>query len=196
MASDIEVLLDNDDITVLGPPQFVDLSIDIGSRGVRGSQIFVGTGNPNNPLTTIGQTPELNDLFINSAPGPDYAYMYQYVSQPGGNSWIEVLKINPTLYNENHLVTFTAGTGATSGSGEIIIPIEHIITVDPSSLTAANFNVQATFSNSAPVAHAIQIPAISGENLIIDIEASEYASGTWQALEGEITVHIFISITF
>lgn len=195
MAADIEVLLNNDDITVLGPPQFVDLSIDIGSRGLRGSQIFVGTGNPNDPLTVIGQTPELNDLYINAAPGADYSYMYQYVSQPGGNSWIEILRVNPTLYNENHLVTFTAGTGATSGSGSIVIPIENITSVDPGSLTAANFNIQCTFAHTSPVADAIQVPAISGEDLVIDIEASEFSAGTWQALEGEITVHVFISIT-
>lgn len=193
MAEDIEVLLNNEDITVLGPPRYVDLSIDIGSKGDRGSQIFVGVGNPNS--ISIGQTPSLNDMFINVSPGPNYGYMYQYVSQPGGNTWIEVLRVNPTLYNENYLVNFVAGTGANSGSGSIVIPIENITSVDPSSFTAANFNVQYTIANANPVASSMTIPALSGDDLIIEIDAVEYESGSWQALEGNITVHIFISIT-
>jgi hypothetical protein len=121
MTTSIETLLSNDDVTVLGPPEIVELSVDIGAKGNRVSQIFVGVGNPNS--ISIGQTPVLNDMFINASPGPDYGYMYQYVSQPGGNTWIEVLRVSPTIYSENHLATFIAGTGSTSGSASIIIPI-------------------------------------------------------------------------
>ena len=68
-----DVLLDNDDITVLGPPETLELLIDIGPEGARGSQIFVGVGNPN--TEEIGQTPLLNDLYINTSPGADYGYL-------------------------------------------------------------------------------------------------------------------------
>ena len=80
-----DVLLDNDDITVLGPPEIVELLVDVGATGTRGSQIFVGIGDPN--VVEIGQTPLLNDLYINASPGADYGYLYQYVSQPGENLW-------------------------------------------------------------------------------------------------------------
>jgi hypothetical protein len=188
MAESIEVLLANDDITVLGPPEIVELSIDMGAKGTRGSQIFVGAGNPN--IISIGQTPLLNDMFINAAPGSNYGYLYQYVSQPGGNTWIEVLRINPVIYSENRLVTFT------SGSGSAVIPISDIVSVTGDPLTAANFNVQYSIANSNPVSSAMTIPAVSGDNLTIDIEAIEYASSSWQALDGDVTVHIFISIVY
>jgi hypothetical protein len=83
----------DDDIVVFGPPDVVEVLVDIGPTGTRGSQVFVGVGNPN--TVEIGQTPLLNDLYINASPGADYGYMYQYVSEPGGNTWIQILEISP-----------------------------------------------------------------------------------------------------
>jgi hypothetical protein len=190
-----DVLLSNDDVTVLGPPSIVEVLVDIGPSGTRGSQVFVGVGDPN--IVNIGQTPILNDLYINSSPGEDYGYLYQYVSEPGGDTWIQILKINPTIYSENHLTTFS------SGDGQIIIPISNIITNTGTPLTASNFNVQYSISHDNPIASSMSIPALSGtgENLVIDLKAVEFRSdvdsgpyGDWALLTGEVLTHIFISI--
>jgi hypothetical protein len=180
-----EVLLSNDDITVLGPPSTVELLVDIGPQGDRGSQVFVGTGNPNS--VGIGQTPELNDLYINTSPGADYGYLYQYVSEPGGDTWIEVLKINPVIFSKNYDVTFT------SGSGSIVVPIDDI-TAAETAFVADNFSVQYSIAHTNPVASSMAIPAIAGSNLTINLEAVEYASSTWSALDEEVVVHLFITI--
>lgn len=180
-----EVLLSNDDITVLGPPSTVELLVDIGPQGDRGSQVFVGTGNPNS--VGIGQTPELNDLYINTSPGADYGYLYQYVSEPGGDTWIEVLKINPVIFSKNYNVTFT------SGSGSIVVPIDDI-TAAETAFVADNFSVQYSIAHTNPVASSMAIPAIAGSNLTINLEAVEYASSTWSALDEEVVVHLFITI--
>ena len=37
-----DIVLSNEDITILGPPSTIELSVDIGPQGDRGSQIFVG----------------------------------------------------------------------------------------------------------------------------------------------------------
>lgn len=192
MAENIEVLLANDDITVLGPPEVVELSIDIGSKGVRGSQIFVGVGNPN--IINIGQIPLLNDIYINAAPGANYGYLYQYISQPGGNSWVEVLKINPTIYSENHECNFVSGTDSFSGSGSIVIPISNIINITGSPLVAENFNIQYRIINSNPVSSSMTIPSLITDDLVVNIEAIEYVDGEWQPLEGDIVIHVFVSI--
>ena len=55
------VLLANDDITVLGPPEIVEVLVDIGPKGERGSKVFVGLGDPNS--IEIGQEIKLNDLY-------------------------------------------------------------------------------------------------------------------------------------
>ena len=115
-----EVLVSNDDITVLGPPPIVELLVDIGPQGTRGSQFFVGVGDPN--TVDIGQTPNLNDVYINTSPGGSLGYLYQYQASPGGNSWAEVLDIYPSVYSTNYDVTFDVG------SAEVIIPVADIVT--------------------------------------------------------------------
>lgn len=184
----VDVLFNNDDITVLGPPQTLEVLVDIGPTGQRGSQFFVGSGNPNS--ISIGQTPELNDLFLNTSPSGEYGYIYQYVSQPGGNTWVKVIDIFPTMYSINYAVTFDAG------SGEAIIPIADIVTVTGTPLTAENFSVQYSVAHTNPVASSMSIPPLAGaeDNLVINFEAIEYVSSSWSALDEEVTVHINITI--
>jgi hypothetical protein len=188
-----DVLLSNDDITVLGPPELVELLVDIGPTGQRGSKIFVGVGEPNT-LTLGGlifqETVNLYDMYINSAPGVNYGYMYQYISETGGNTWVEVLKIAPTLYSKKHTVTFA------SGEASISIPIANIVTVSGTPLTASNFNVQHSIENLVPIASSIEIPALAGAgtNFVVNLNAAKYESSTWSNLTGEVTVHLFISV--
>ena len=187
-----DVLLSNDDITVLGPPAVVELLVDIGPTGTRGSQVFVGVGDPNS--ITIGQTPILNDLFINTSPGGELGYMYQYVSEPGGDTWIKVLDLNPSIYSINYEAIFSAGTTS------ITIPISDIVDVTGAPLTADNFNVQHSITHTNPIASSISIPALVGDgsNLVVDITAVEYSSESgpaeWLELDGYLTVHLVVSI--
>ena len=181
-----DVLLNNDDIAVLGSPPVVELLVDIGPKGDAGSQVLVGLGNPN--TISIGQTPKLNDLYINASPGANYGYLYQYVLQPGGETWAEVLKISPTIYTEVRTTVFTSGNAA------INIPISSISSV--TGLTAVNFAVRYSIAHSNPIASSMQIPALSGsgDTLVVNLKAVESSSGTGQNLSGEVAVHLFISI--
>jgi hypothetical protein len=183
-----DVLLSNDDVTVLGPPNTVEVLVDIGPTGTRGSQVFVGVGDPN--VVEIGQTPILNDLYINVSPGTDYGYMYQYVSEPGGDTWIQILEINPTLYSQLHTTTYTDGVA------QITIPISNIVTVTGSPLSSTNFVVQYSIAHTNPTASSISVPALvgAGTNLVLDFTAVEYNGSAWQNLDEEVTTHLFISI--
>jgi len=183
-----DVVLNNDDVTVLAPPSIIEVLVDIGPQGTRGSQFFVGVGNPNS--VSIGQTPNLNDLYINTSPGGELGYLYQYRSEPGGNVWVEVLDIYPSVYSENAQVTFESGTS------EVIIPVADIVTVTGTPLVSENFSVQYSIAHTNPVASAMQIPALvgAGDNLVINLEAVEYAGGTWSALDSSVTIHFNITI--
>ena len=182
------VVLNNDDITIFAPPAIVELLVDIGPQGTRGSQFFVGVGNPNS--VNIGQTPNLNDLYINTSPGGELGYLYQYRSEPGGNVWVEVLDIYPSVYSENAQVTFEAG------SAEVVIPVADIVTVTGTPLVSDNFSVQYSIAHTNPVASAMQIPALvgAGDNLVINLEAVEYAGAAWSALDESVTIHFNITI--
>ena len=189
----VDVLLNTEDVVVLGPPDSVDVLVDIGPQGTRGNKFIVGSGEPN-ALTSsgvlLGTTLILNDMYINTAPGANYGYMYQYISQAGGNTWVQVLKINPAIYSAVETVFFT------SGSGSITIPISNIVTVSGSPLTASNFSVQFQIEGPNPIASSMEIPALAGAgtNLVINFDAVQYSGGSWSALSGSKTVHLFISI--
>ena len=189
----VDVLLNTEDVVVLGPPQTIDVLVDIGPQGTRGTKFIVGSGEPN-PQTSsgvlLGQTLILNDMYINVAPGVNYGYLYQYVSQPGGNTWTQVLHMNPAIYSAVETIAFT------SGAGSITIPISNIVTVSGSPLTASNFSVQFQIEGANPIASSMEIPALvgAGTNLIINFDAVQYSGGSWSALTGSKTVHLFISI--
>ena len=152
-----DVVLSNDDLTVLAGPSTVELLVDIGPTGTRGSKFFVGVGNPN--AVTIS-TKILNDLYINSAPGSDYGYLYQYVSEPGGDTWVEVLKLNPTIYSKLHTVTFISGSSSDYGSGAIVIPITDISTA--SGLTAGTTYVyDVQIENGASIVYTLLTGSIT-----------------------------------
>jgi hypothetical protein len=189
----VDVLLNTEDVVVLGPPETIDVLVDIGPQGTRGTKFIVGSGEPN-PQTSsgvlLGQTLILNDMYINVAPGVNYGYLYQYVSQPGGNTWTQVLHMNPAIYSAVETIAFT------SGAGSITIPISNIVTVSGSPLTASNFSVQFQIEGANPIASSMEIPALAGAgtNLVINFDAVQYSGGSWSALTGSKTVHLFISI--
>ena len=194
----VDVLVNTDDITIFGPPDTIDLQVDVGPQGTRGSKFFVGSGNPN-AQTSSGQinsqTVNLGDLFINAAPGSGYGYVYEYKAEPGGNVWVEALNINPTIYSVNYAAIFEDGVA------QVVIPINDIIQVSTTPLTAEDFNVKYNIAHVNPIASSMEIQA-SSSDLIIDINAVEYESSSWVPLGDtgtytsglELTTHIQVTI--
>jgi len=185
-----DILLSNDDLTVLGSPEIVELLVDIGPEGQRGSQIYFGIGNPNDPGVLTNQDIELNDLYINAAPGLDYAYLYQYQSKPGGNLWVKIIRMNPPLYSKINTVNFDAG----EASLEILI--SNIATASNTPFTASNFNVQYQIVNTNPVSCSMTIPPLVGDQskLVINLNAVEFDGTSWSPLDGDYPIHTLISV--
>jgi hypothetical protein len=192
MAGDITTLLANDDITVLGPPSTVDVLLDFGATGQRGSKYFVGVGDPNSHTSggqIFSQELYLNDMYINTSTGSDYGYMYQYVSEPGGDTWVPVLAVNPVVYSVNYETDFVSGLAL------ITIPISNIVTSSGTVLTAENFNVQYSIKHSVPTASSISDISIVGTDLKIQISAAKYSSSTWSSFTlDNVIVHTFITM--
>lgn len=96
--STLDVVIQEDDLVVLGPPSTVDISLDIGAQGDPGSQIYTGAFDPNTvtvvQFTTLyGAAPAANDLFLRTEVGEYYGTFYSYVNVPGGTQWEPVLEI-------------------------------------------------------------------------------------------------------
>jgi hypothetical protein len=189
----LSIPVNTDDLAIIAPPDIIEVAVDIGPTGQRGSKVFVGAGDPNLQTSNgviFGQNLYLNDLYINVSPGTDYSYMYQYISAPGSDQWESILKVNPALHARlDTTVDFTSGT-----SNTILIPISSIVTVTGAPLVASNFNVQHNIQYTDLVSSSISNVQVSGSNLAITIKAMKY-SGAWQALTAtDVSVHLFISV--
>jgi hypothetical protein len=99
----INVVLNTDEITVLGPPASIDLQVDIGPEGKRGSFIYSGFLDPNTTSTPfINNPPQLRDLYYRT----ENNTIYQYIAVPGGNQWQVIAEFNlfvsqtQELYND------------------------------------------------------------------------------------------------
>lgn len=181
-----------EDILVLGGPETINVEVDFGPQGNRGSLIFVGNGKPD--LIDIGQIPNVFDLYINLLTTDDeYLMIYQYVEVLGTLQWQMLTKLIPNTYVTNQSIDFTT-------ANYCHIPVASI--VDPSyvgNTNASNFSVQATFATSAgyPIVSSIKTEVVtlsSIENLKITFYAKEFDGTNWIDISGSRTANLHISV--
>ena len=187
-----EVVLSTEDLVVLGGPDTINVEVDFGSQGDRGSLIFVGNGKPD--IVDIGQDPNVFDLYINLLTTDDeYLMMYQYIDVLGTLQWQTLTKLIPNTYVKNTSIDFTT-------QNYCYIPIADI--VDPSyvgNTDASNFSVQVTFSTSAgyPIVSSIKTEVVtvsSIQNLKITFYAKEFDGTDWIDISGSRTANLHISV--
>jgi hypothetical protein len=191
-----ELLVTADDITVLGGPSSVTIDLDFGPQGQRGSQIFTGSGQPNNPTNPISdQSLEIFDLYINTLVGDsEYLYMYQYINKNGIDTWEPIVKLVPNIHSKNTEKVFV------DGSTTINVKLMDIVSGTlVSSLEATNFNVQYSINNLGnPVSSTISLGAVAiiggFRSLPITITAVEYDGTSWANLDGTRVVNLLITV--
>ena len=190
-----DVVLTTDELLVLSGPSSVNVEVDFGPEGERGSLFFVSVGNPNTALT--GQTPKAKDLCVNILKTDnEYSYVYQYNSDGAdGFQWYPIIKLSPLQYNKILTGTFV------DGSKVFNIPVSYIVDEETSqTLTSANFNITYSIPNDSPIASSIEIGSftndpVSGLQVLpVTVNAVEYTGSVWQDLTGVKTVHFVISI--
>lgn len=188
-------LLSNEDITVLGGPSEITVNLDFGPTGQRGSYWIVGNGNPNNSNTVIGQTPQVQDIYLNlDSENGEYLSVYQYQTGIGTTSWVKLVNLIPKIFSKNLMVDFVDGLASINISLVEIVPAEIV-----GSTVSTDFNVQHSIVNAgSPVASSLSIDGIIIDNglqvLSMDIKASQLQEGAWENLTGQHSVHLFISM--
>jgi hypothetical protein len=132
IGSTLDVVIQQDDLVVLGPPSSIDVAVDIGPRGEAGTQLYTGALNPNS-LTfqefqdIYGDIPRIGDLFLRTDPGEQYGSFYQYINVPGGDQWEVVVDLVDVFslfldLNTNYLILpESGGTGVDNGQNTIAI---------------------------------------------------------------------------
>jgi hypothetical protein len=188
----VDIVLDSEELIVLGGPSQVSVQVDLGGDGDRGSIFVVDSSEPNSITNSetneiSGITVQAFDMYINT----QNKKMYQYVVGDGGALiWVEILSIIPNTYSVNKTVTFSSGEGTISD-----IAVTSIVdSGSTSGLTSANFNVQYSILGSSPIASSVSVSNPSGGNLPINLYATEFDGTTWSDLSGSKSVHLLITV--
>jgi len=212
----VNVILSSDDITVLGGPSRLNVDLNIGATGTRGSLIFNNFGNPNllvenRDFPTI---PKVFDIFIDVDPSSDkYLQAYQYVNQDGVNSWIPAFKITQNIFKINRVLDFS------NGKAEILINLTQLgienLPFDSFENSSAFFNVSATINNvnpenpnsdNFPIAYSVLVEDAYSNSvgltnsefplvLPLEFSAAEFVSGSWSLLDEKKAI-VYLTISF
>jgi len=189
----MEVLVSSEDLLVLGPPAQIDVDLDIGATGKRGSRIFVGDGQPTSTFAEDNDV-LVYDLYINlETTDSEYKYIYQFISNPlTGGEWERLLSLDPNQFNQNTQLIFDA-----NGEAEQIISVA-AISPQNFTLEAEHFSVTYSIENQNPLATSIDSVTVQevGDvyQLIIIIKAIEYSEGSWVPLQGPRPGHFNIRV--
>lgn len=173
-----DVVLQTVDLDVFGGPTSLDVSVDFGQTGERGSRIWAGSLGPIIDLSA--QDVKLYDWYINTSSGR----MYQYVLEIGNPTWTEVL--NLTLPQKSFIATKTFTTGSTT----ITVPTTDL--TPDTGTTVADYVIRYNIKNINPIASSFTY-TVSGGNINITINAYSFDGSTWTELTGSKDVHLFIS---
>jgi hypothetical protein len=193
MTTIFDIVVNTDDLVVLAPPAQIDVGIDFGPQGQRGATFYAGSGNPNDSSVAenvFGDiiVPVGGDLFINTAAGANYGWLFIYNPKVVGNNWDAVLRLNPPIYSRNIEKTFT------SGLSTISVPVADIIPPGVVVSGPYSYVVSLTPISSDPTVLTINSQSVSGSNLNIVVEGVKYSGGSWSNLNAE-TIDISTTIT-
>lgn len=188
-----DVVVNTDDLVVLAPPANIDVGVDFGPQGQRGATFYAGSGNPNDASVSenvFGDVivPVEGDIYINTAAGANYGWLFIYNPKAVGDDWDQVLRLNPPIYSRNVEQTFT------SGLSTISIPVADIIPPGVVVSGPYSYVVNLTPINSDPTVLTINSQSVSGSNLNVVVEGIKYSGGSWSNLNSQ-TIDISITIT-
>jgi len=192
MTAIFDVVVNTDDLVVLASPSTIDVGVDFGPQGQRGATFYAGSGSPNSSFVSqnvFGDviTPIDGDLYINTAAGENYGWLFIYNPKVIGDDWDSVLRLNPPTYSRSIEKTFTSGSCVISVPVSEIIPPGFVVT-DP-----YGYIVNFTPINTNLTVLTIASQTISGANLNITVSGIKYSGGSWINLNSE-TVDIATTI--
>lgn len=152
-----EVVFSNEELSVLGGPSELNVSLDFGPAGSRGTYIFTGDGKPTDPNVNISSaslpaqsTPQIFDFYINLKPSDnEYLFLYQYQNVNGVATWERILRLVPNTAIANIDVEFLNGQAVRRVNDQplpgLIFPLNDFFSLDELGIiNSANFNVQYT----------------------------------------------------
>lgn len=198
---EIPIVVTETEINVAGFVDQIDLSVDVGPQGRRGSITFAGVGAPpsapNSTVTDIYGMVDIfepGDLYIRTGSGtPNYAYLYIYQQQPGGNEWSSICPLQPNLFNAQRQLTFTAGVSA-----EETISFNSIFGTSTTAIPADEFVIQATAVMNDTNVYVFSVKTVVVDNgaglLRVVLNGRTLDATTVANASGDIDINLSIGI--
>jgi hypothetical protein len=193
--ADVYTTIASADVSVIGGPTSVNVAIDYGLKGDRGSLFLYGNGKPNE--VTLPETPNAYDMYLNlNASDSEYRFVYQYINTPSGMDWVSIFKMVPDIYTTSKTLTFIDGQAVT------YIPAVAVVgsSQRAASLLSSNYAVLATIVGDSPIASSISVGTTQtdSQNVIsipITVTAAKRnGNNTWSNLSGEMQVFFQITV--
>jgi len=189
------------DLSVLGGPSRIDLDVDFGTAGPRGSRIFGLTGDPR--LITTPKPLEIKNydlgIVINSQ-AADYLTVYQKVGATL-EDWEPFAALYPNFYATKRNVVFDE-----DGEGSFEIIVSEVFTLGDvfvdNPFAIERFMVQAQLQNQpglpqmpSSLGMGLSIRAEgSAQILTVSLKAVEFDGTTWAPVTGQRLVHSFSTV--
>lgn len=194
-----EVLLSSEDLTVFGGPTSINVDVDFGPIGPRGSRIYAVEADPR--LFTTEKPTDLQNYDIAMVTSPsevDYLTVYQKLGATT-EDWVPFASLIPNVFSAKSYVNFTDGVAVG------VIPASDVFQIDE--YTADKFDVQIRLENEAAATDPTQLKPVSlgyslsivpfaGKQLLqITVNAVQYNAATlsWTPLTGQWVAHLFIT---
>lgn len=193
MTAIFDVVVNTDDLVVLASPATIDVGVDFGPQGQRGATFYAGSGDPNDSSVSenvFGDiiVPVEGDIYINTAAGANYGWLFIYNPKITGDDWDQVLRLNPPMYTRNIETTFSSGLATMSVDVSDILP-PGVVVSGPYS-----YVVNLTPINSDPTVLTINSQSISGSSLDIVIEGIRFSGGSWTNINSAIDISTTITV--
>lgn len=190
---EVPIVVAEDNINVASFVDQIQLSVDIGPEGVRGSKVYSGIGIP---PASIGDSAyqgvtsiNVNDNYLDLSSG----LWYRYDPLPIG--WAVVGKISPMLFSTRTTLTFTTGTSAVFS-----VPLQSIFgsTGFPSGMTVANLvvtvsDVNASGNTTMDVV-GVKSMALNGTNIDFTFHGRRLNSTTIAQSSGSVEISLTIGV--
>jgi hypothetical protein len=193
----MEVILSNEDLTVFGGPSSINVDVDFGVAGPRGSRIY---GVPADPrLATTVKPPSLQnfDIAMVITPSePDYLSVYQKIGVTA-EEWVQFATLVPNIFATKILAEFDNGVAVVNLTASDLFILD--------SYTADKFMVQVNIENANPLLNrpvstgtSLNVATVSNKrilNIVITAAEIDPATGMWSAVDGSRIVHLFATTT-
>lgn len=194
-----DVILSTEELSVFGGPTSINVDIDFGPTGARGSRIYGVEADPRVIATEKPADIQNYDIAMVISPSEsDYLTVYQKIGT-SPEDWIQFASLVPNVYSIKTKVTFTDGV-ATG-----LLPVSDLFTLD--TYTVDQFMVQLTIENAAAATtptllkpmstgYSLSIASVGAKKyLVIKTTAIEYNAATlsWTPVAGERVAHLFVT---